>query len=124
MGNTDSRVSLTGQFVSGASLVERAQSACAEAKRLEKIGEYQAAYEVLADYWPDRQVFPELPGLPEEIAADLWLRIGALSCWLGSAEQTTGSQELGKDIIGRALSIYERLDLAAKVAGARGDMGL
>ncbi len=124
MGNTDSKVSVIGQIVSGSNAVERAQNACAEAKRLEKIGEYQAAYEVLADYWPDRQAFPELPDLPEEIAADLLLRIGALSCWLGSADQTNGSQELGKDIINRALVTYETLNLPAKVAEARGDMGL
>lgn len=121
---SNSRVSVLGQSVSGSSAVERAQNASAEAKRLEKIGEYQAAYEVLAEYWPDRQAFPKLPDLPKEIAADLMLRIGALSCWLGSADQTGGSQELGKDIINRALLIYETLELPAKVAEARGDMGL
>jgi len=124
MGNTDSRVSVIGQVVSGSNAVERAQNACAEANRLEKIGEYQAAYEVLAEYWPDRQAFPKLPDLPKEIAADVMLRIGALSCWMGSADQISGSQELGKDIINRALVTYETLNLPAKVAEARGDMGL
>jgi len=124
MGNVDSKVS-AGQFVSGVSAVERAQNACAEAKRLEKIGEYQAAYQVLAEYWPDRQAFPVLPDdLPEGIAAELLLRIGALACWVGASSEIKGNQELGKDIISRGLDSFERLGLLAKVGEARGDLGL
>lgn len=124
MGSTDSRVSVLGQFVSGGSSVERAQNACAEAKRLEKIGEYQAAYEVLAEYWPNRQAFPVVSDLPEEISGEVFLRVGALACWLGGSCEIKGNQELGKDIISRALEVFERLKLPAKVAEARGDLAL
>lgn len=121
---TQTKVSVSGRLVSGADAVELAQNACVEAKRFEKIGEYQSAYEVLAEYWPDRQAFPVLPDLPDEVAAELLLRIGALACWLGSSSQIKGNQELGKDIISRALELLDGLDLAAKVAEARGDLGL
>jgi tetratricopeptide (TPR) repeat protein len=125
MGNSDSKVSVAGQFVPGVSAVERAQNACAEAKRLEKIGEYQAASEVVAEFWPDRQAFPVIPGdLPEEVRAELLLRIGALACWLGGSSEIKGNQELGKDIISRALDSFEGLGLLGKVAEARGDLGL
>jgi len=119
-----SRIAVAGQRVSGGTAVERAIVACAEAKRLEKIGEYQEAYEVLAEYWPDRGQFPILPELPEEVRGELFLRIGALSCWLGSVHQTSGSQELGKDIITQALACFDQLGLPAKVAEARGDLAL
>jgi len=121
---TQTKVSVSGRLVSGANAVDLAQNACVEAKRFEKIGEYQSAYEVLADYWPDRQAFPVLPELPDEVAAELLLRIGALACWLGSSNQIKGNQELGKDIISRALELFEGLGIAAKVAEARGDLAL
>ena len=121
---SNSKVAVVEQVVSDSSLIERAENACVESKRLEKIGDYEAAYEVVAEYWPDRSSMPVLPELPQQLKGDLLLRIGALSCWLGSANQTTGGQELGKDIIGKALSIYEALNEPAKVAEARGDLGL
>lgn len=122
--NQTPRVAVANHVVSGGSAVEQAVLVCAEAKRLEKIGEYQHSYEVLSEYWPERSQFPILPDLPEEVRGELFLRIGALSCWLGSVHQTSGSQELGKDIISQALACFDRLGLPAKVAEARGDLAL
>src|SRR5258707_11466931 len=80
-------------------LAERAELSCRLAKRLEKIGEYDAGCEALAEFWPDRNAPPKLDDLNELTKAEVLLRVGALAGWLGSADQTEGSQETAKDLI-------------------------
>src|SRR5205807_8380309 len=72
---------------------EQAKLACDLAKQFEKASEYEAACEALAEFWPDRDREPRLDGLNERTAAEVLLRVGNLAGWLGSADQTTGSQE-------------------------------
>jgi len=40
---------------SNLTLAERVELSCRLAKQLEKAGEYEAAYEVLSEFWPDRR---------------------------------------------------------------------
>src|SRR5213080_3146535 len=70
---------------------ERAELSCAAAKRFEKIGEYDTAYEALSEFWPDRHQTPKVEGLAESIKAKVLLRTGALAGWLGAADQTKDS---------------------------------
>ena len=41
-------------------LPERAALCCQQAKQFEKAGEYEAAYEALREFWPDRYSQPKL----------------------------------------------------------------
>src|SRR2546421_5262119 len=77
---------------------ERAELACHAAKRFEKIGEYDAAYEALVEFWPDRNQSPNVAALAESTKAEVLLRTGALAAWLGAADQTGGSQETAKNL--------------------------
>ena len=106
------------------SLDERAAIACHSAKQLEKAGEYEAAGEALAEFWPDRSAPPKLEGLGEAAKADLLLRVGALAGWLGGAKQTDGSQETAKNLITQSIEMFQALGQSERVAEARGDLAL
>src|SRR5947207_3273720 len=103
---------------------ERAELACHAAKRFEKIGEYDAAYEALSEFWPDRNQSPNVERLAESIKAKVLLRTGALTGWLGAADQTKGSQEIAKDLITKSIEIFESLSETQRVAEARGELAL
>jgi len=103
---------------------EQAKLACDLAKQFEKASEYEAACEALSEFWPDRNREPCLDGLDEIAAADVLLRVGSLAGWVGSTDQTTGSQERAKDFITRSVATFEKLGLDEKTAEARGDLAL
>src|SRR2546423_9939027 len=83
----------------GLTTVERARRCCDLAKQLEKAGEYEEACEALSEFWPKRDGTPNLDDLDEAIRAEVLQRVGALAGWLGSADQTEGSQETAKNLI-------------------------
>src|ERR1041384_5842529 len=103
---------------------ERAELACRAAKRFEKIGEYDAAYEALSEFWPDRNQSPNVDGLAESTKAEVLLRAGALAGWLGATDQTGGSQEPAKNLIPKSIGIFESLSQTNRVAEARGELAL
>jgi len=105
-------------------LAERAKLSCHLSKQLEKAGRYEAAYEALSDFWPDRNDPPIVDELDERRQADVLLRTGTLAGWLGSTDQTAGGQEFAKDLITKSIEIFERLVRAEKVSEARGDLAL
>src|SRR5437016_9255106 len=106
------------------SIDERAKLACDSAKQFEKAGEYEAACEALAEFWPDRSALPKIEGVDETRKADLLLRIGALAGWLGGAEQTSASQETAKNLITQSIEIFQALGESEQMAEARGDLAL
>ncbi len=105
-------------------LTERATLSCRLAKQLEKVGKYEAAYEALNEFWPDRNESPKVGGLDDRQKADVLLRIGAIAGWLGSTDQTAGGQETAKNILTRSIDIFEGLRKAERVSEARGDLAL
>src|ERR1041385_1178259 len=105
-------------------LAERVELSCRLAKQLEKAGEYEAAYEALSEFWPDRTESPKLNDLDDFPKAAVLVRIGALAGWLGSTHQDEGSQETAKDLITRAIDIYEVRGEFVNLAQARGELGL
>src|SRR2546426_12801025 len=80
-------------------LAERAENSCRIAKQREKAGEYEAACEALAEFWPGRSGLPRLEGLDEPGRAAVLLRVGALAGWLASTNETEISQETAKNLI-------------------------
>jgi tetratricopeptide (TPR) repeat protein len=53
----------------------------------------------------------------------LW-RVGALSGWLGSANQIPGAQEFARDLLTESITLFESLDQQDKRAEAMGDLAL
>jgi CheY-like chemotaxis protein/tetratricopeptide (TPR) repeat protein len=105
-------------------VAERADFSCRIAKQLEKAGEYEAAREALDESWPKRDEPPNVQGLGQAATAEVLLRIGALSGWLGSTHQTEGSQETAKNLITESIDIFAQLGQTERVAEARGDLAL
>src|SRR2546423_5824786 len=103
---------------------QTATTACREAKAFENIGEYDRAREALAPFWNQVGDRPRIEGLPPHEQAELLLRAGALSGWLGSSGQRVGAQQFAKDIISESIRQFEELDFREKAAEARTDLAI
>src|SRR5437867_894438 len=99
----------------GLTPVERAKRCCDVAKQLEKVGEYEAACEALSEFWPERNGSLNLDGLDEATGAEVLLRVGAMSGWLGSTDQTEGSQETAKNLITKSIDLFRQAGLPERV---------
>src|SRR5437588_3110220 len=108
----------------GLSAPERARHCCDLARQLEKAGEYEAACEALNEFWPKRNGSLSLTELDEAARAEVLQRVGALSGWLGSTDQTEGSQETAKNLITQSIDLFQHLGLSERAAEARGDLAL
>ncbi len=86
------------------SVIKDAGAKCRAAKELASTGDYEAAREVMHDLWDGIGQRPRLEGLAPKDQAEVLLRAGALSGWLGSSEQVPGAQGFAKDLISEAQS--------------------
>ena len=103
---------------------ERVPELCARAKELEEAGKFEDARLALGEFWQRVGDRPKLEGLDGASRAELLLRVGALSGWIGSARQIPGAQEIAKDLISESSAIFEQLELTEKVAETRVDLGI
>jgi tetratricopeptide (TPR) repeat protein len=110
--------------ISASSLSELAMFVCAQAKEQEEAGEFEAAREILSEHWQRVGERPLLKGLELNARAEVLLRVGSLSGWIGSSKQVSGAQEIAKDLITEAVGIFEQLRLTEKVAEARIDLAI
>lgn len=97
---------------------------CELAKNLEEAGEFDHAAETLSSFWEGVPTRPVIQGLGDEAQAELLLRTGTLTGWLGSAKQIPGAQEIAKDLISESAAIFDYLRIADKVAEARVDLAI
>ncbi len=95
---------------------------CELARGLEEAGEFERAAEILHPFWKGLPHRPETEGLNDEAKAELLLRAGTLTGWLGSAKQVPGAQEIAKDLISESAAIFDSLGMTEKVAEARVDL--
>jgi tetratricopeptide (TPR) repeat protein len=97
---------------------------CAVAKKLMSAGNYEAAREALGELWGGVGNRPKIQGLPANEQAELLLRTGALSGWLGSSSQVPGAQGFAKDLISESIRALETLGDHEKIAEAQSDLAL
>src|ERR1043165_8096784 len=97
---------------------------CELAKNLAEAGEFESACETLRPFWRGLLHRPETNGLAEDCKAELLLRAGTLTGWVGSAKQIAGAQEAAKDLISESASIFETLRNTEKIAEARVDLAI
>jgi tetratricopeptide (TPR) repeat protein len=91
---------------------------CELAWGLEEAGEFELAAETLQPFWKGLPHRPETDGLSDQAKAELLLRTGILTGWIGSAKQISGGQEIAKDLISESGSLYETLGIIEKIAEA------
>ena len=97
---------------------------CELSKNLAEAGEFEIACEVLQPFWLGLFHRPQTTGLAEDAKAELLLRAGMLTGWLGSTKQVTGAQEAAKDLISESAAIFETLGDLEKTAEARVDLAI
>jgi CheY-like chemotaxis protein len=102
---------------------ERARLRCRLAKELEDTGNYEAAREALGELWQQVGQPPVLEGLSPETAAEVLLRSGALTGWIGSVKQIEGTQGSAKDLLSVSVNRFEALGDEKKVAEAQTELG-
>lgn len=98
---------------------ERAQLRCQLAKQLEDAGNYEAAREAMGELWSHVGERPSLNDLDSVTAAEVLLRVGALTAWIGSAKQIQGLQELAKNLISESMAIFDEVGDEKKIAEAQ-----
>jgi two-component system chemotaxis response regulator CheY len=102
---------------------QRARLRCQLAKELEDTGNYNAARDALGELCPEIGVRPVLDELSEATAAEVLLRVGTLTGWLGSTKQIEGAQETAKNLLTESIARFEALQNTEKVAEAQIEIG-
>ncbi len=116
------RTQLNGQIEDKKLTSEAAFARCKLAKQLEEAGDYAAAIAAMGGLWTSQHDRKTLENLDERAIAELILRQGVLTGWMGSTRQTEDSQETAKDLISRSITIFEGLREPNKVAEAEADL--
>jgi tetratricopeptide (TPR) repeat protein len=102
----------------------RAQLRCRIAADLEHRGCYEAACDALGELWRGVGQRPALEKLSELTAAEVLLRAGTLSGWLGSIQQIEGVQDASKDLISESIALFQSLEEKTKLAISQSELGL
>lgn len=103
---------------------ERAHLRCRAARQFEQIGNHKAARGVMGSLWPAFGERPNLDGLDLPTSAEVLLRVGVLTGWIGSNKLIKGSQEVAESLINESLTIVESLADLKKAAEAQIELAL
>ena len=101
----------------------RAELCCDLAREFENKGEYEEAREILTGLWPRTGQRPRVKSLEPVIAAEVLLRAGVLTGWIGS-DQIADAQEQAKDLISESIAIFESRKYKKKLAEAQAELAL
>jgi tetratricopeptide (TPR) repeat protein len=95
---------------------ERILIRCRVAADLIHKGQYEAAREALDELWLGIGQRPPTRNLPPAVSAEVLLRCGVLTHWLGNARNVSGAQEQAKDMLSEAEQLFRSQGEIAKVA--------
>src|SRR5215213_4664690 len=101
----------------------RAELCCDLAREFEDKGEYEEAREILSGLWPRMDQRPSVKNLEPDIAAEVLMRAGVLTVWIGS-DQVADAQEQAKDFLSKSLTIFESRKYKKKIAEAQTELAL
>jgi DNA-binding NtrC family response regulator/Flp pilus assembly protein TadD len=109
---------------SALSAAERARLRCQLVKELEDSGNYEAARAAMGELWQRIGERPQLEQLDQRTSAEVLLRAGSLTGWIGSTQQINGAQEIAKDLISESVALFEALEEKEKAAEAYIDLAI
>src|ERR1051325_4669760 len=98
---------------------ERVRLRCQLAKQFETIGNHDAACGAMDYLWRGLGKRPNLDTLDERTSAEVLLRVGVLTGWIGRSKLIKGSQKIAKSLINESVAIFEALPDYKKVAEAQ-----
>jgi tetratricopeptide (TPR) repeat protein len=96
---------------------------CARVAELIYAGRFEEAREALGELWRGVGRYPDVELFPSEVAAEVLLQCGSLSGCLGSA-QAKDTQESTKDLLSKALRLFQSLNNPAKVSETYYELGV
>jgi tetratricopeptide (TPR) repeat protein len=96
-----------------------AKICCQKARRFEDAGSYATAESVMQPFWNGVGTRPHTDRLEEEVKAEVLLRCGVITGWIGNNKSIPHSQEWAKDLISEGYFIFEGLEQAEKSAEAQ-----
>ena len=76
----------------------------------------------MGDLWQRVGERPLLEGLDQASSAEVLLRAGSLTGWIGSSRQIEGSEEAARNLITESITIFEELDRPTKRSEAQIDL--
>jgi tetratricopeptide (TPR) repeat protein len=103
-------------------LDQQTELRCQIAKDLEEVGDYEGAREALGGLWRGIGERPKIRGLVMNTAAEVILRAGTLTGWLGSCKQIEAAQESAKNLISESVRIFESFSYTKKVLEAQTEL--
>jgi tetratricopeptide (TPR) repeat protein len=103
---------------------ERILLRCRVAADLIHKGQYEAAQEALGELWLGVGQRPPVSKLLPAVEAEVLLRCGTLTGWLGSVRNISGAQEQAKDMLSEAERKFRSQGMPAKVSEAQYELGI
>ena len=94
------------------------------ARDFENKGEYQKAREALSGLWPDIGERPILTDLHQDVAAEVLMRAGVLTGYIGFNNQIADAQEQAKNLISESLTLFQTQHYYKKIAEAQTELAL
>ncbi len=86
---------------------DEALQRCRMALDLRDKSDYEGVRLVMLPLWKRVGDDPKVKGLEPPVAAEVLLCVGILTSWMGSREGIEKSQETAKNLIGKAITIFE-----------------
>ncbi len=94
--------------ISSLGLSEQALACCDLARAKEDVGDYEAASYMLEKWWRiGGQI--QLDGLSQRAAAEILLRAGTLTGWVGSSRQMPGAQRAAARLLSSSITLFNML---------------
>lgn len=106
------------------SVDEQILKRCLAVKDLEERGDYEAARRMFGKLWQRIGEQPVTDGLGELVKAEVLLRVGALSGWMGSSQGIDGAQEFAQNLISESARLFAAAGAVEKEAEALIDLAL
>lgn len=107
----------------GASVNEQVIKDCQLAEELEDAGDYDGAVQALSSFWDGIGERPNTTDLSPEAKAELLLRAGTLTSWIGYAKSLEGAQEAAKNLLSESQQIFVYLGQSLKANEAQLELG-
>ncbi len=103
---------------------ERVRLRCKLAREFEKTGNFDAACGAMDHLWTGLGRRPNLDLLDDFTSAEVLLRLGVLTGWIGNIRVVKGTQENARDLLTESVTIFETLGDVKKVAEVQTEMAL
>ena len=108
----------------GLSNNERVRLRCRLAREFEKSGNFDAACGAMDHLWAGLGRRPNIDLLDDFTAAEVLLRLGVLTGWIGNIRVVKGTQESARSLLTESVEIFETLGYVKKVAEVQTEIAL